>query len=210
MGAKHTTREEWLHAAVKALEPTLKHAAGMTMPKVVRLSCGWPTKPGKGAGWCFESRAAADKATHIFVIPTIDSPPTVLAILLHEMIHAADDCKSAHGGAFAKAHKAVGFTGKPTASTPSPDLEATLHEVARALGPYPHKALMPSTKEAKQSTRMLKVECNEAAGGCGMIVRTTRKWLEASGLPSCGCGAGLMRSADLDAEEELDEEGEGE
>ena len=31
---------------------------------------------------------------------------------------------------------------------------------------------------------MLKAECDS----CGMVVRTTRKWIEEVGLPTCACG----------------------
>jgi hypothetical protein len=36
----------------------------------------------------------------------------------------------------------------------------------------------------KQSTRMLKLECDE----CGYVVRTTQKWINV-GVPVCHCGA---------------------
>lgn len=40
---------------------------------------------------------------------------------------------------------------------------------------------------------MLKLECK----GCGMVVRTTQKWLNETGPPPAGVGAGSSRRPSL-------------
>jgi hypothetical protein len=58
------------------------------------------------------------------------------------------------------------------------------------LGPYPHAALKPGTRIGKQGTRMLKLICPIH----GYTLRTTRKWLEELGFPSCPCGSEMELS----------------
>lgn len=144
----YKTREEWLTAATTALRPILEERTGMTLPKVIRLSCGWPhATPGRGVGWCYESEVSSDRSSNVFVSPTVTSPFLILAILGHELIHAADDCRSNHNGPFRKAHKAMGFVGKPTGCEAGPELQSILVRIARRLGEYPHKALAPMRHE---------------------------------------------------------------
>jgi hypothetical protein len=62
--------------------------------------------------------------------------------------------------------------------------------IVAELGPYPHAALKPGTRIGKQGTRMLKLICPIH----GYTLRTTRKWLEELGFPSCPCGAEMELS----------------
>jgi hypothetical protein len=113
----------------------------------------------------------------------LTAPTKVLATLLHELIHACDDCESGHKGAFVKAWRALGFDGKPTTSEVKrgSELWKVLCSVASDLGPYPHKGLQPGYRMTKkQGTRMVKCSCDD----CGYTVRTTRKWLEVA-TPFC-------------------------
>lgn len=192
----HTTREAWLQAAVEELRPSYDGLGGTDakLPDVVRVSCGWAPKHSKNSvGWCVKSTAAADGASHIFVSPEVESPRIVLAILAHELIHAADDCTNGHTGPFKVMHKAIGFEGKPTYSNPGPEMTERLDALAERLGPYPHRSMSPTAREKKQSTRMIKVVCkgggwaeDDCAGYCARI---TRKWLDTIGAPCCpACG----------------------
>lgn len=110
----------------------------------------------------------------------------MLDVLVHELVHAADDCRSGHKGAFRRLATAIGLTGRMTATVAGPELAARLHALAEELGPYPHAALDASMRK-KQSTRMLKVVCPD----CGYAVRTTNKWLEI-GVPTCPCGTEMQ------------------
>ena len=128
----------------------------------------------------------------------------MLISLLHELIHAADDCQSGHKGAFAEAATRLGFEGPMTKTPPGLDLTAEVITLAEALGPFPHARLDPTTTSVpvpvppgaapgpggkvhsgpgKQGTRMIKL----TAACCGYTVRTTRKWLD-EGYPLCPHG----------------------
>jgi hypothetical protein len=178
------TREEWLTEAVDQLWPLLEAAGAPKVPTMV--SVGWPFRsPRKRIGECFPTtsqEAGPKKYAHLFVSPTQKDGVEVLGILVHELIHASDDCKSAHGAAFKRVALAVGLEGKMTATTVGNELFAKLDLIAHDLGPYPHPGLTPRQVKI-QSTRMLKLECP----ACGYIVRTTSKWIE-HGYPTCACG----------------------
>lgn len=193
----HSTREAWLVAAVEGLRP-LFSAQSADIP-AVKVSVGWPGGRGKKSnvvGQCWHPEAAADKAAHIFVSPAVSSPAEVLAILVHELVHAVDVNQSGHKGAFAKLAKSLGLVGKMTTSTAGEDLALELDKLATELGAYPHGALSAGGQGAdgpkKQGTRMLKVECTE---GSGYVVRMTRKWLDEYGAPTCPCHSVKMAEA---------------
>lgn len=186
-----TTREEWLNRATELLNARIALWTDLKPSGKVLVSAGWPRndRKGKVIGQCYGKKASRG-THHIFISPMLGSATEVLPVLLHELIHAADDCQSHHKGAFRKAWKALGFIGKPTESDPGPDLKAALKALAGEMGAgemgaYPHSRLSPIEQAVKpQTTRQLKVEC----GDCGCIVRMTRKWLDEVGAPACGCG----------------------
>lgn len=145
----HKTREEWLTAASYALgEQFFPLEDGAKLPKKMACSCGFPWRSKDAIGQCFSPEASSDGTTHMFVCPTQDDPVRVLDILLHELGHAALGVEEKHGKKFRAFVKAVGLTGKPTATVAEPgtELHATLVRIARALGPYPHKAVVKTVK----------------------------------------------------------------
>jgi hypothetical protein len=182
---KYGTREEWLNAAVVLLNPMLAEKTALRPKRQVLVSAGWPRRDrgGRVIGQCYNS-LPGEGANHIFISPMLSTATDVLPTLLHELIHAADDCESQHKGPFRAAWKALGFIDKPTLSVPGPELKAALREIAGELGAYPHKKLNPITAGKPQTTRMLKVECPS----CGCVVRMTRRWLDEAGAPECACG----------------------
>ncbi len=189
MTTKHTTREEWLVAAVAALTPLFEEL-DETVP-AVRVSVGWPGGNGRKnsvIGQCWATGASSDKVAQLFISPVLDDAVRVLDVLVHELVHAVDDCQSGHKGRFAKIAKALGLTGKMTATVAGDELKAKLEAIAEELGDYPHAALVNPGQGAdgpkKQTTRMLKTECPE---GSGYKVRITRQWLEEYGAPICPC-----------------------
>ena len=179
-------REEWL---TRAIDPLVKIINETAVPferdltqTDVRVSCGWPggKSVNKVIGQCWPT-SSANGVAQAFISPVLSKPTDVLRCLLHELIHAADDCQHGHKGAFVKAFRAAGFVGKPTECVPGPALTERLHAIAEGLGEYPHSGIKPGVRVAKpQGTRMLKVECPE----CGYVVRTTQKWLDVC-LPVC-------------------------
>jgi hypothetical protein len=187
------TREEWLENAVVALKP-LFDEIDVELPKV-RVSVGWPSQGGlksKGRviGQCWKTTVATDGVAQMFLSPMLDEPLLLLATLVHELIHAVDDCESGHRGAFAKMARGIGLEGKMTATVAGKELEEKLVGIfMEQLGPFPHAAinfeeLEKERAKTKQSTRMIKLECPAD----GYIVRTTAKWLDSLGAPQCPCG----------------------
>lgn len=186
-------REAWLILAAEAMGPWVNEVLEEGEMPPLRVSVGWPGGRAKKnvIGQCWPSTAAEDGIAQIFMSPVRgeDSTVDVLGTLLHEMIHAADDCNSGHRGKFARVAKALGFIPKLTSSdNRTEDLTERLAGLAERLGPFPHGAIITQSRAAdqpkKQGTRMLKVECPED----GYVVRTTQKWLDV-GNPTCPCGA---------------------
>lgn len=184
------TREAWLTSAIEALQP-LFIETGIDLPPV-RVSCGFPKGSArKIIGQCWPSKASADGQPQLFISPTLSDASQVLAVLVHELVHAADDCKSGHKGAFTRSARSLGLEGKMTATVAGAALATQLAAIACTLGGYPHSVInLDGGTVKKQTTRMLKVECGE----CGYTVRTTAKWLEV-GVPLCPCNQMPMEAA---------------
>ncbi len=207
------TREAWLHRAIGAFRPRFA-GIGLPLPGRLHVSVGF----GYGSraeskyilGQCWARRASADGVNHIFLGPQEGDPAGMLVSLLHELIHAADDCASGHKGAFAGAATRLGFQGPMTQTPPGAGLAAEVITLAEALGPFPHAKLnlpaagVPAPGQpggaaspdpggkihsgpGKQGTRMIKLT---AAACCGYTVRTTRRWLD-QGYPLCPHGQPL-------------------
>lgn len=193
MAAKFKTREEWLVAAVEALRPLFAEADAELPP--VRVSVGFAGGSGRKnstIGQCWSASSAEDGVAQVFISPVLGEADRVLDVLIHELVHAVDDCQSGHKGRFAKLAKAVGLEGKMTATAASEGLKAKLAPIVEKLGDYPHAVLLSGAgveTPKKQGTRMLKLECPAD----GYIVRTTAKWLEL-GLPSCPCGEEMVQA----------------
>jgi hypothetical protein len=183
----HRTREAWLTSAVAALSPSFA-AIGAPLPPV-RVSVGWPggssRKRANVIGQCWAPGAASDGVQQIYVSPAIDDSAVVLSTLVHELVHAADNCEHGHRGRFAKVAKQLGLEGPMPATHAGDKLAASLKTLSTKLGAYPHAALVTTAKSSapKQTTRMIKVECPTS----GYVVRTTRKWLDEFGTPLCPC-----------------------
>ncbi|WP_344580493.1 hypothetical protein [Nonomuraea roseoviolacea] len=143
------TREAWLLKAVEAFRPKFDKI-GFPIPKRVHVSVGYGSK-GRGTengtilGVCFASFVSVDKVNHIYVSPEIGDTARVLDVLLHELCHAADDCRSGHKGPFAEAATALGLVGPMTATKAGEDLALELKHLAAELGEYPHGQLQPNS-----------------------------------------------------------------
>ncbi len=184
---KTLTREEWLQAGINGLS-ILFQEIGETVPDV-HVSVGYPKgvrTVGKVVGVCHPAGLSEDKKAHIFINPCVKDSAQVLAILAHELVHAVDNCENGHKGRFADIAKAIGLTGKMTATIAGEELAKRLNALIVMLGEYPHAILRDGGR--KQGTRMLKCWCDN----CGYICRTSEKWLEAIGAPLCPCNGKRM------------------
>ena len=180
----HTTREAWLNAATDAMRPWFTEQ-GASLGKV-RMSVGFMGGRGgaklKAIGQCWSPLASGDQTSEIFIHPSLADAPTVLATLLHELVHAAVGVEHGHKRPFTRLAKALGLEGKMTATVAGEALAAKLATIADQLGPLPHACLdgRENSGPKKQSARMIKAECD-----CGYLVRLTRKWLNEVGAPHC-------------------------
>lgn len=182
-------REEWLNQAtlkLGSLFPT-----GYSAPDV-HVSVGWPSRGGlsekkRVIGQCWNSDSSEDGVPHVFISPVLQVAEDVLAVLLHELVHATVGTEEGHKGAFISLAKELGLQRPWTATVAGDELKNHLKVIASELPAYPHKKLVPTpAQRKKQTTRMIKLECPED----GYTVRTTRKWLDV-GVPVCPCGVGL-------------------
>lgn len=184
------TREDWLNRAVKLLRPICTQH-NIVVPATVHVSIGWPSRLALSRrrpriGECWHGEHTKDKHPQLFISPVLNDSVRVLDVLLHELLHTALPVKTAHGSAFAKAARAVGLEGKPTATVAGKELRERLVAMVEKLGELPHVGLTATSKRKVQSTRLLKACCS--AGDCGYIIRVTRRWVDEAGLPTCPCG----------------------
>lgn len=193
------TREEWLRAAVDILRPRFV-SVDLPLPEKLRVSCGFPAgsarSKGKAIGQCWVRKASESEHAEIFVSPVLAKATRVLDVLLHELIHAGDDCKSGHKGTFKRVAEHFGLEGKMTATVAGDKLNSWLEsDIIAVIGEYPHSALCGSptgtSSPKKQSTRLLKAACVD----CGYTVRVTKKWVEEAGAPLCPCNSEAMEVA---------------
>lgn len=177
-------REQWLLAAVQQVTP-LFESNSYTVPKV-RVSCGWPCRGALAAkkrriGECWPKEAATDNVTQIFISPYLEDQNEIVAVLVHELVHAVVGCDKKHGKVFGKCARTMGLEGKLTATYAGPALKGSIEKWLKILDVYPHAKLdLLKSPVKKQTTRMVKCEC----GTCGYVCRTTKKWLLV-GVPHC-------------------------
>ena len=178
------TREDWLQDSIKALKESVFKDAGIQVPDVY-VSVGFPKGSrgkNKAIGQCHPKTLSKDEKAHIFIHPMLDEGARVLDVLVHELIHAVDNCEHGHKKEFAKMAKACGLTGKMTATEATPELTQRLNGLIEEIGEYPHARLRDSEGDGEgKGSRLIKCECVE----CGYTVRTTKKWIDLAGAPIC-------------------------
>lgn len=179
------TREDWLNQAAELLfSLTLQDIADSN--NITRhpfnLSVGAIVGNAKAIGCCFPRSRSEDGINEIFFTPTENDSAQILATMVHELIHALDDCQSGHKGAFAKMARQAGLEGKLTATHAGGALQDTILDIIDALGAIPHSRLDTSPVK-KQGTRALLVECTS----CQWRFRITRKHYDTMQTHNCQC-----------------------
>ena len=180
------TREEWLQAAADALREPFRKRAGLSVPEV-RIGVGWPSggMRTRTGGQTWARAASADGVNEITVRVDMHDAVEVLSILGHELIHAALDCKGAHGKTFQRAFYLMGYVNDPKSHAVGEVLRTEYATLASALGDYPSAdGLAVAARKKKQTTRMLAFHCDKEEGGCGYAVSTTRVHVERA-MPVC-------------------------
>lgn len=164
-----TSREDWLNkAGLLICNELIEAKTTLTTDRAIRISLA-PMRS-KHLGACYPAIRSSDGANEILITIHCDDSLAVLAVLVHELIHAYDDCASKHRGAFRTAALAVGLEGKMTATTAGPGLTTLLNEYVELLGPIPHAALSHVQKDKGRNNN--KLICND----CGFQANLSAKW----------------------------------
>jgi hypothetical protein len=172
------TREEWLQIAVEKVTPIFNEK-GYQVP-MVKVSCGFAsTGKDKHIGQCWSSYTSEAKVNEIFISPGLDDAVNVLDTLIHELVHAVDDCKHGHGKEFKKIALSVGLEGKMRQASAGKKLRERLVIMANELVQYPHVKLN-FYKNKRIYKPSPKARCKE----CGYQIIVPKKWLN-YGAPSC-------------------------
>ena len=175
----HALREAWLEAAVLAVSP-LFTAKGYAVPPC-KVSVGFAsTGTLRGhIGQCWSTRSCQSGINQIFISPTLAEAFEVLDTLVHELVHAVDDCQHKHGKEFKKIALKVGLQGPMRSAGAGPVLKAQLLDLAQTLGPYPHSPLKVTMRKAPPAKRP-RAKCEK----CDYQVPMLKKFL-AYGPPIC-------------------------
>ena len=177
---KYTNRESWLLAAVDLLRPVFL-AKSHVIPTDVMVSCGFASTGTRShhIGQCWSKRSSTNGQNQIFISPALHEPVEVLDTLVHELVHAVDDCEHKHGKEFKKIALSLGMNGPMRSAGAGPELKEKLKDLAQKLGTYPHGKLQVAHRKAVSRARA-RAKCPE----CGFQVPMYRKFL-AYGPPLC-------------------------
>ena len=179
------SRENYLHNSLAHLQREV--FAEHTIPVDVRITCGWPSSGAtarlRTLGECWPRKRSGNNVNEIFLSPTLDDTLKVLSTLVHELVHAIDDCQHGHRKEFRAIALAAGLTGKMTSTTATPELAEKLKAIQAIIGDYPHAKLTAPTP--KQKGRQLKLSCS----ACGAVWRMAKSWRDkATACPCCLSG----------------------
>ncbi len=177
--SKTATREQWLKEAILALTPLFKEK-GYAVPKC-HVSCGFASTDVKRGhiGQCWSTKASADKMNQIFISPGLSDSVEVLDTLMHELVHAVDDCQNKHGPIFKKMALKLGMKGTMRSAGAGPELKVKLEKIAASLGTYPHAKLNVPRKVIDPRPRP-RAKCSE----CGFTVPMLKAFMH-YGPPIC-------------------------
>lgn len=205
-------REDWLNEGLQRLREDFA-STDFLLPEGIRVTCGWPSKSAlaekrKRVGECWSSDCSKDGHFEIFISPYISDSIEALAILVHELVHAAVGLECKHKGAFKTCALAMGLEGKMVETNASDGLKVRLRAIIEEIGEYPHATLdklAVSNAPPKQSSRQLKVVCEK----CDCIIRMSRKSIDEVGCPTCACGGRMLEDGAEKGESDESENAEG-
>ena len=130
---KHNTRESWLLEAVELLKPLFKEKNHI-IPINCQVSCGFASTGSKHhIGQCWSRKSSVHDQNQIFVSPALLDPVIVLDTLVHELVHAVDDCEHKHGKEFKKIALSLGMVGPMRSAGAGPGLKSKLLELSAQL-----------------------------------------------------------------------------
>ena len=165
-------REQWLMRAVDHLLPIFERS-GYSVP-AVKVSVGFPSTGARGRhlGQCWSTKSAVDGINQIFIAPHLQTPFDFLDTLVHELVHAIDDCIHHHGPEFKKIATDVGLQGPMREASAGPWLKEHLIGIAKQLGKYPHSKINLAHSSSKKTGPRPRAKCKK----CGYEVTPLKKW----------------------------------
>ena len=191
-------RETYLNAMMDKATPLFDNA-GFKISDIrdkLKVSCSMMVGQRKSSkfqaiGQHLPTNWSEGKNHEMLISPTLVDSVQVIGVLIHEMVHAIQSHLyhdnegrlnvKPHGKEFRKIAIAVGLEGKMTSTTESPELVEKINSWIKELGEYPHAKINLDSR-IKQSTRMIKLECQ-----CGFIARCSNGAINKYGLPDhCG------------------------
>ena len=181
------SRESWLMEAVEKIKPIFERM-GYQVP-LVKVSVGFPSTGSKGRhlGQCWSTRSSDDGVNQIFIAPHLPTPIEVLDTLVHELVHAVDDCQSGHGENFKRIAKDIGLKGPMRSAGADESLMKDLIKISNQLGNFPHGRLSIPRAASNAGIKRPGAKCSK----CGYEVVMLKKFLSL-GPPICPKDIGAM------------------
>lgn len=139
----HETRESRLNAVALDMAP-LFEALDAPLPSRVRVAIGFTSAgaKGKAIGECWDNRLSVDGHFEIFIRSDLAHAPDampaqVVAILAHELVHAAVGIPAGHGKVFKRVALGLGLVGPMRATTPGDAFLAAVAPILADVGLLP-------------------------------------------------------------------------
>ena len=182
-------RESWLMEAVEQIKPIFERM-GYQVP-LVKVSVGFPSTGSKGRhlGQCWSTRSSDDGINQIFIAPHLPTPIEVLDTLVHELVHAVDDCQSGHGENFKRIAKDIGLKGPMRSAGADEFLMQDLIKISNQLGNFPHGRLSIPRAASNAGIKRPGAICSK----CGYEIVMFKRCLDI-GPPLCPKNHGVMET----------------
>jgi len=180
-------RESWLMEAVEQIKPIFERM-GYEVP-LVKVSVGFPSTGSKGRhlGQCWSTRSSDDGVNQIFIAPHLPTTIEVLDTLVHELVHAVDDCQSGHGENFKRIAKDIGLKGPMRSAGADELLMKDLMKISSLLGNFPHGRLSIPRAASNAGIKRPGAICSK----CGFEIVMFKRFLDI-GPPLCPKNHGVM------------------
>ena len=189
-------REKWLMNFIKECMVQIFKPAGIKVPlKRIKITCGFPPKGGarsNAIGVCYPTHKGMP-FNQLFISPSLGKKdiPNLCDTVIHEVIHAVDNCANGHRKAFVEMASACHLEGSAykgrknsfRATRLTKKGKAIVNKIVKKIGTYPHKEFVPFW--TRDSTRMIKLQCTENHPLEPCIARMSRAQIY-RGLPFCG------------------------
>lgn len=155
-------REEWCNEIVAAMLPMLA-VHGITFPDERQVRCAVTAGLKRTSlGLCHSAKSSTDGRTNFIDVSTAQAEPMDLAhTLLHELLHACDDCHSGHRGRWKRWAGIVGIQSKGHAR--GPVAQAILDAALERVG-VPGQHVPSITQKALRRISQIKFWCPDHHG----------------------------------------------